>query len=217
VIRVGLFDDQELIRDGLSAILETADDVHVVLAGSDGSALVRAVRHGVELDVALVDIRMPGMDGLEATRQVTALAAAPAVVVLTTFDEDDYVLQALQAGAVGFLLKRCTRADLLAGVRAAAAGDAMLSPGVTRTVITRMLAGLPDVCAPPPQLVGLTGRETEVLRGIGTGLTNAEIAAHLHLSESTVKTYVSAVLSKTHSRDRVQAALLSIRSGLSEL
>lgn len=190
--------------------------IRVVLAGGDGSALVRAVRHGVGLDVALVDIRMPGMDGLDATRQVAALPAAPAVVVLTTFDEDDYVLQALQAGAVGFLLKRCTRGDLLAGVRAAAAGDAMLSPGVTRSVITRMLAGLPAVCAPPP-VVGPTGRETDVRRGIGAGLTNAEIAAHLHLSESTVKTYVSAVLAKTQSRDRVQAALLSVRSGLAEL
>lgn len=217
MIRVGLFDDQELIRDGLSAILESADDIRVVLAGGDGSALVRAVRHGVGLDVALVDIRMPGMDGLEATRQVTALPSAPAVVVLTTFDEDDYVVQALQAGAVGFLLKRCTRADLLAGVRAAAVGDAVLSPGVTRTVISRMLAGLPAACAPPPQLVGLTGREAEVLRGIGTGLTNAEIATHLHLSESTVKSYVSAVLAKTQSRDRVQAALLSVRSGLAQL
>lgn len=139
MIRVGLFDDQELIRDGLTAILASAEDMRVVLAGADGSALVRAVRHGVGLDVALVDIRMPGMDGLEATRQATALPNAPAVVLLTTFDEYEYVLQALQAGAVGFLLKRCTRGDLLSGVRAAAAGDAILSPGVTRTVIRRML------------------------------------------------------------------------------
>jgi DNA-binding NarL/FixJ family response regulator len=214
VIRVGLVDDQELIRDGLRAILESADDVSVVLAGADGHALVDAVHAGLCLDVALVDIRMPRMDGLEATRRVTALPNPPAVVVLTTFDEDDYVVQALQAGAVGFLLKRCTRNDLLAGVRAAAAGDAMLSPGVTRAVINRMVAGLPAIAGTPSTLPFLTERETDVLRGIGSGLTNAEIARQLYLSESTVKTYVSTIMAKTQSPHRVHAALLAVRTGL---
>jgi DNA-binding NarL/FixJ family response regulator len=217
VIRVGLYDDQELIRDGLRAILESADDVSVVTTGADGQALVDAVRARVAMDVVLVDIRMPGMDGLEATRRVTVLPDAPKVVVLTTFDEDEYVVAALRAGAVGFLLKRCTRGDLLAGVRAAAAGDAVLSPGVTRTVIARMIAGLPEPVRDEIALPSLTDRETHVLRGIGTGLTNAEIAVRLHLSESTVKTYVSTVLAKTSSRDRVQAALLAVRVGLPSL
>ncbi|HEX8498055.1 MAG TPA: response regulator transcription factor [Actinomycetales bacterium] len=217
MIRVGLYDDQELIRDGLRAILESADDVSVVTTGADGQALVDAVRARVAMDVVLVDIRMPGMDGLEATRRVTVLPDAPKVVVLTTFDEDEYVVAALRAGAVGFLLKRCTRGDLLAGVRAAAAGDAVLSPGVTRTVIARMIAGLPEPVRDEIALPSLTDRETHVLRGIGTGLTNAEIAVRLHLSESTVKTYVSTVLAKTSSRDRVQAALLAVRVGLPSL
>ncbi len=212
VVRVGLVDDQELIRDGLQAILESDDGVRVVLTGGDGHALVDAVRGGLALDVALVDIRMPRMDGLEATRRVLALPGAPAVVVLTTFDEDEYVVAALQAGAVGFLLKRCTRADLLAGVRAAAAGDAVLSPEVTRGVITRMVSGLP--ADPVPALEELTHRERAVLTSIGTGATNAEIAAALFLSESTVKTHVSNVLAKTGCRDRVQLALLAVRAGL---
>lgn len=214
MIRVAVVDDQELIRDGLCAILGSAGDIAVVFTAEDGQGLVGAVQGGIGLDVALVDIRMPQMDGLEATRQVMAHPGAPAVVVLTTFDEDDYVVQALQAGAVGFLLKRCTRLELLAGVRAAASGDAMLSPGVTRAVIARMVASLTDPPAAVTQLPQLTDREIDVLRGIGGGFTNAEIAAQLHLSESTVKTHVSNVLGKTHCRDRVQAALLAVRTGL---
>ncbi len=214
MIRVGIVDDQNLIRDGLSSILESSPDIRVVFRGADGQEFVEAVRSGVAMDVALVDIRMPRMDGLEATRLVTGLDPSPAVVVLTTFDDDEYVMEALQVGAVGFLLKRCSRGDLLAAVSAAAAGDAVLSPGVTRTVIARMLAGLPASPRARPQPPRLTERETAVLRGIGSGLSNAEIAADLFLSESTVKTHVSNVLAKTHSRDRVQAALLAVRTGL---
>jgi DNA-binding NarL/FixJ family response regulator len=214
MIRVGIVDDQNLIRDGLSSILESSPDIRVVFRGADGQEFVEAVRSGVAMDVALVDIRMPRMDGLEATRLVTSLDSSPAVVVLTTFDDDEYVMEALQVGAVGFLLKRCSRGDLLAAVSAAAAGDAVLSPSVTRTVIARMLAGLPGGSRARPQPPRLTERETAVLRGIGSGLSNAEIAADLFLSESTVKTHVSNVLAKTHSRDRVQAALLAVRTGL---
>jgi len=156
VIRVGLVDDQELIRDGLAAILESAPDMTVVFRGGDGQQLIDAVQARIAMDVALVDIRMPRVDGLEATRRVAQLEHRPAVVVLTTFDDDEYVMQALQAGAIGFLLKRCTRGDLLAAVHAAASGDAMLSPSITRTVIARMVAGLPPPTTPQPQLPDLT-------------------------------------------------------------
>ena len=217
MIRVGLVDDQELVWEGLAAILEASSDIDVVFQGGDGKEFVTAVRSGTGMDVALVDIRMPGMDGIEATHLVTALTPSPAVVVLTTFAEDEYVVRALRAGAVGFLLKRCTRLELVAGVRAAAAGDAVLSPEITRAVIERMLTGAPVGQSDAPEVRQLTDRELDVLRAIGSGATNAEIAASLHLSESTVKTHVSRVLAKTGCRDRVEAVLLAVRTGLASL
>jgi DNA-binding NarL/FixJ family response regulator len=213
VIRVALVDDQEIIREGLAAILESQPDIRVVLQGGDGIALLDGLRAGTLVDVALVDIRMPRMDGLEAARRVAALACSTVVVILTTFGDDDYVLEALRAGAAGFLLKRCTRDELIGAVRAAADGDAMLSPQVTRSVIARMLTGgVPDPAGLGP--AHLTARELDVLQGIGRGDTNAEIARTLHLSESTVKTHVSNVLAKTSSRDRVGAALFAVRTGV---
>ncbi|HZG98157.1 MAG TPA: response regulator transcription factor, partial [Nocardioidaceae bacterium] len=180
---------------------------------ADGQELVDAVLGGAEVDVALVDIRMPRMDGLAATRALTGVPGAPAVVIVTTFGEEEYVLEALVAGASGFLLKRCSGAELVAAVRAVAAGDAILSPEVTRTVIERMRARRNDV-APRLDSLRLTTREVSVLTLVGQGCTNKEIAAALFLSESTIKTHVGSILSKTGSRDRVLLALLANRLGL---
>jgi DNA-binding NarL/FixJ family response regulator len=195
-------------------IVGSAPDIDVVLTGSDGQDLVDAVAERRAIDVALVDLRMPGVDGLEATRRVVGRRGAPAVLILTTFDEDEYVLGAVAAGASGFLLKRATGAQLIGAVRSVAEGDAVLSPSITRQVLARMRAGIDSEPIPVPSLSYLTERETDVLRCIGDGLNNAEIAAVLFLSESTVKTHVGNVLAKTHSRDRVRAALLAVRTGL---
>lgn len=219
MIKVAIIDDQDLIREGLAMIVRSAPDIEVVLSGSDGQDLVDAVADGRAIDVALVDIRMPGLDGLEATRRVVGRPGAPAVLILTTFDEDEYVLGAVAAGASGFLLKRASGEQLIGAVRSVAEGDSVLSPSVTRQVLARMRAGI-DTGADPvpvPSLSHLTDRETDVLRCIGDGLNNTEIAAALFLSESTVKTHVGHVLAKTQSRDRVHAALLAVRTGLVDL
>jgi DNA-binding NarL/FixJ family response regulator len=219
VIRVAIIDDQDLIREGLAMIVGSAPDIDVVLSGADGQDLIDAVVQHRPIDVALVDVRMPGVDGLEATRQVVGRPGAPAVLILTTFDEDEYVLGAIAAGASGFLLKRASGEQLIGAVRSVAEGDAVLSPGVTRQVLTRIRAGMDHETEPVavPSLANLTDRELDVLRCIGDGLNNAEIARTLFLSESTVKTHVGNVLAKTHSRDRVRAALLAVRTGLVEL
>lgn len=216
MIRVAIVDDQELIREGLAMIVGAAPDMEVVLSGADGQDLVDAVADHRAIDVALVDIRMPGIDGLEATRRIAGRQGAPAVLILTTFDEDEYVLSAVAAGASGFLLKRASGQQLVEAVRSVADGDAVLSPSVTRQVLARMRAGV-DLAGEPaavPSVAHLTDRETDVLRCIGEGLNNAEIASTLFLSESTIKTHVGNVLAKTHSRDRVRAALLAVRAGL---
>jgi DNA-binding NarL/FixJ family response regulator len=210
---VAVVDDQELIRDGFTLIVEAQPDLEVVLQAADGNELVDAVRGGVKVDVALVDIRMPGMDGLAATRALAGVQGAPAVVIVTTFGEEEYVLEALAAGASGFLLKRCSGAELVAAVRSVAAGDAILSPEVTRTVIERMRSRRNDV-APRLDSLRLTSREVSVLALVGHGCTNKEIAAELFLSESTIKTHIGSILSKTGSRDRVRLALLANRLGL---
>ena len=219
MINVAIIDDQDLIREGLALIVGSAPDIEVVLSGTDGQDLVDAVRDRRAIDVALVDIRMPGLDGLEATRRVVGRPGSSAVLILTTFDEDEYVLGAVAAGASGFLLKRASGEELIGAVRSVADGDAVLSPSVTRQVLARMRAGIDTglEAVPAPSLSHLTERETDVLRCIGDGLNNAEIATALFLSESTVKTHVGHVLAKTHSRDRVRAALLAVRTGLVEL
>jgi DNA-binding NarL/FixJ family response regulator len=213
VVRAAVVDDQQLVRQGFSLILGAQPDLEVVLEAADGRAFVEAVRLDPRIDVALVDIRMPVLDGLAATRALAAVPHAPAVIVVTTFDDDAYVLDAIAAGARGFLLKRCSAQELVAAVRTVAAGGSILSTDVTEAVLARVRASGPESLV---DLSGhrLTDREREVLALVGAGLNNGEIAGRLHLSMSSVKTHVSNVLAKTHSRDRVQAAILAIRAGL---
>ncbi|WP_331716439.1 response regulator transcription factor [Micromonospora coriariae] len=207
-------DDQHLVRDGFSQILRSQPDIHVAAEAADGRQLLDAVRRDPRIDVALVDIRMPVLDGLQATRELAAIPHAPAVIIVTTFDDDAYVLDAIASGARGFLLKRSTAHDLLSAVRAVAAGGAILSAEITGAVLERVRSTGPatrvDLAA-----YQLTARETDVLTLIGAGLNNDEIARSLHLSMSTVKTHVANVLAKTGSRDRVRAAILAIQAGLS--
>lgn len=214
MIRVAIADDQQLVRDGFSLILRSQPDIEVAAEAADGRQFLDAVRGGGRIDVALVDIRMPVLDGLQATRELAAIPHAPAVIVVTTFDDDAYVLDAVAAGARGFLLKRCGAGDLIAAVRAVAAGEAILSAEVTGAVLDRLRA-----TGPGPRIdlatYQLTARETDVLALIGAGLNNTEIAARLYLTMSTVKSHVTNVLAKTGSRDRVRAAILAIRAGLS--
>jgi DNA-binding NarL/FixJ family response regulator len=213
VIRVAIADDQQLVRDGFSQILRSQPDIQVAAQAADGRQLLDAVRRDPRIGVALVDIRMPVLDGLQATRELAAIPHAPAVIVVTTFDDDAYVLDAIAAGARGFLLKRCGAQDLIAAVRTVAAGEAVLSAEVTGAVLDRVRASGP---AAPVELAAfqLTARESDVLALIGAGLNNTEIAQRLFLSMSTVKTHVTNVLAKTGSRDRVRAAILAIRAGL---
>lgn len=213
-VRVAVVDDQQLVREGFSLILGSQPDLEVAVEAADGQVFLDAVRADPRIDVALVDIRMPVLDGLAATRAVAALPHAPAVIVVTTFDDDAYVLDAVAAGARGFLLKRCSAKELVAAVRTVAAGESILSTQVTEAVLARVRASGPTTrtdVAP----YGLTDREREVLALIGSGLNNTELSARLHLSMSSVKTHVGNVLAKTGSRDRVQAAILAIRAGLS--
>jgi DNA-binding NarL/FixJ family response regulator len=215
VISVLLVDDVALVRAGLRLILETADDLTVVGDAENGRAAIDAVaRH--QPDVVLMDIRMPVLDGVAATARLRARERPPAVIVLTTFNTDDAVFRALEAGATGFLLKDTPPTDLLRAVRLAAAGDSMLSPGVTRQVINRFTAedrtrSRREALA---RLTGLTGREREVLVEIGRGFANAEIAARLHMSEATVKTHVSHLFEKLGATNRVQLAIAGFRAGL---
>ncbi|MCG5444526.1 response regulator transcription factor [Micromonospora sp. NIE79] len=213
MIRVAIADDQELVRDGFSLILRSQPDIQVAAEAADGRQFLDAVRRDSRIDVALVDIRMPVLDGLQATRELATIPHAPAVIVVTTFDDDAYVLDAIAAGARGFLLKRSSARDLIAAVRTVAAGEAVLSAEVTGAVLDRVRATGP---ASRLELAAyqLTARETDVLALIGAGLNNNEIAERLYLSMSTVKTHVTNVLAKTGSRDRVRAAILAIQAGL---
>jgi DNA-binding NarL/FixJ family response regulator len=217
VISILLVDDEALVRAGLRMILETADDLTVVGDAGDGHAAIEAVdRH--RPDVVLMDIRMPGLDGLAATTAIRHRADPPTIVVLTTFDTDDYVFRALEAGATGFLLKDTPPQELLRAVRLAAAGDSMLSPSITRQVIDRFTAEdrtgrRREALA---RLDGLTEREREVLVEIGRGLANAEIAGHLHMSEATVKTHITHLFEKLAATNRVQLAIAAFRAGLVE-
>jgi DNA-binding NarL/FixJ family response regulator len=220
VIRVLLVDDQEMVREGFAALLAAQPDMDVVGTAGDGAAALRAhaelVAAGRAPDVVLMDVRMPVLDGLSATRSLLATAGGPAprVLVLTTFDLDDHVYDALRAGASGFLLKHAPAADLLHAVRVVAAGDALLAPEVTRRLIADFVAARPAPAARPERLQVLTERETEVLGLVARGMSNTEIADHLVLAEQTVKTHVSRVLTKLGLRDRAQAVVLAYETGL---
>ena len=212
-IRVLVVDDQELVRSGFCVILDAADGITVVGEAANGeAALSQVAAH--EPDVVLMDIRMPGMDGLEATRLISRGPAGPKVVMLTTFDLDDYVYEALRAGASGFLLKDSPRHDLIAAVRAAAAGDALLAPSVTRRLIEAFARRPPETSPSPSQLASLTARERDVLLLLARGRSNAEIAEVLFVSEATVKTHVGNLLAKLGLRDRVQAVILAYETGI---
>jgi DNA-binding NarL/FixJ family response regulator len=206
-------DDQELVRAGFCVILDAADGIMVVgEAGNGQDAVAQAQAHAP--DVVLMDIRMPGMNGLEATRLITGSRPESKVVMLTTFDFDEYVYEALRAGASGFLLKDAPRRDLIAAVRAAAAGDALLAPSVTRMLIEAFARRPPAMAPSPSALASLTARERDIVRLIARGRSNAEIAADLVVSEATVKTHVGHVLAKLGLRDRVQAVILAYETGM---
>ncbi|GAA1159706.1 DNA-binding NarL/FixJ family response regulator [Kitasatospora gansuensis] len=215
-IRVVVADDQELVRAGFGMILDAQPDIEVVAEAANGAEAVEAVREHAP-DVLLLDVRMPVMDGLEAARRVCADHPDTKVIMLTTFDVDDYVYDALYAGASGFLLKDVRRDDLAHGVRMVASGEALLAPSVTRRLIAEFAArkstGPQAVRAPSRLLEQLTGREAETLRLLARGHSNAEIAAELVVSEHTVKTHVSNVLAKLRLRDRVHAVVFAYESG----
>lgn len=214
MIRVVVVDDQELVRTGLRTLAEHDGDIQVVAEAADGDAGLSAVRQH-RPDVVLMDIRMPRMDGITATRTIVAdpSLADVRVVVLTTFDEDEDVLAAVRAGSAGYLLKDIAPAELRSAIRVVAAGDALLSPAITRTVL-RMLSRTPSATARPALLDPLTDRERDVLTRVGLGESNHEIGASLHISPATARTYVSRLLSKLAARDRSQLVILSYESGL---
>jgi DNA-binding NarL/FixJ family response regulator len=205
-------DDDDLLRAGLVAVLESDDDIEVVGQASTGrEAIALARRH--EPDVVLMDVQMPDLDGIAATREVTAAVPRSRVLILTTFEEDDYIFGGLHAGASGFLLKRTRPEELIRAVHTVAAGESLLSPSVTRRVIDRV-AGQPAVQSAEAVVEDLTPREREVLERLATGLSNAEIAAELVIEESTVKTLVKRILMKLDLRDRVQAVIFAYEHGL---
>ena len=216
-IRVLLVDDQPLLRTGFRMILEAEPDLVVVGEAGDGDAALELART-LAPDVVLMDVRMPRMDGVEATRRIVGPHPAPGiarVLVLTTFDLDEYVVEALRAGASGFLLKDVPADDLVTAIRVVAAGDAVVAPSITRRLLDRFASHLPAADAPTPTaLARLTERELDVLRLVAKGRSNAEIAGELFVSETTVKTHVGHVLTKLDLRDRVQAAVFAYEVGL---
>jgi DNA-binding NarL/FixJ family response regulator len=219
-VRILLVDDQPLLRTGFKLILEAEHDLTIVGEAGDGAAAVEATRTLMP-DVVLMDIRMPGMDGIEATRRIVRDHAAPhdpRVLILTTFDLDEYVIEAVRAGASGFLLKDAPPEDLIAAIRIVADGDAIVAPSVTRRLLDRFATKLPSVreSGPPPGLESLTERERQVLGQVARGLSNAEIARELVVSETTIKTHVGNVLSKLGLRDRVQAVVYAYETGLTQ-
>jgi DNA-binding NarL/FixJ family response regulator len=213
-IRVAVVDDQEVVRSGFAALLATQADLEVVGTAGDGAEAIDLCEEQ-RPDVVLMDVRMPTMDGLEATRRIAAeLGSGTRVLMLTTFDLDEYVYEALAAGASGFLLKDATAEALFEAVRVVASGDALLAPSVTRRLISELARLRPSVPVQPDHIRELTPRETEVLRLIAEGLSNGEIAERLIVSEETVKTHVSRVLTKLSLRDRAQAVGVAYESGL---
>ncbi|MFD5008076.1 response regulator [Streptomyces mutabilis] len=205
-------DDQPLQRFGFRMLLESQEDMTVVGEAANGA---EATRMAAELtpDVVLMDVRMPGLDGIEATRRIVATGGRTRILILTTFDLDEYAYAGLRAGASGFLVKDAQPEELLSGIRAVATGDAVVAPSLTRRLLDAYVHHLPapteDPDSPDPRLAALTDRESEILRVLGQGWTNTEIAERLHLAESTVKTHVGRILAKTGSRDRVQAVILA--------
>jgi DNA-binding NarL/FixJ family response regulator len=214
-VRVLIVDDQALVRAGFRMILEAEPDMEVVGEATDGRGAVDEAR-SLHPDVVLMDVRMPELDGIEATRRLVSIPEVNAkIVMLTTFDMDEYVYEALRAGASGFLLKDVPPEQLVTGIRAVASGDALLAPSVTRRVVEEFVRRPPDaVIQPPRELEELTAREREVLTLLARGLSNAEIAGELYVSETTVKTHVAHVLMKLDLRDRVQAVVFAYESGL---
>jgi DNA-binding NarL/FixJ family response regulator len=212
-IRVLLCDDQALVRSGFRLILESREDIAVVGEAEDGREAIELARR-VDPDVILMDIRMPNVDGVEATRRLVGGGSRARIVVLTTFDLDEYVFESIRAGASGFLLKDVQPAQLVDAIRVVAAGEALLAPTVTRRLLDRFAHTLPGEEKPPPELASLTERELEVLKLLASGLSNAELAERLFLSETTVKSHISSVLRKLGLRDRVQAVVLAYEAGL---
>jgi DNA-binding NarL/FixJ family response regulator len=215
-IRVLICDDQALVRGGFRAILGTQPDIEVVGEAENGAEAV-ALAERRQPDVILMDVRMPVLDGVEATRRLVAGRSPARILMLTTFDLDEYVHAAIRAGASGFLLKDVTPANLLDAIRVVARGDALLAPSVTRRLLERFAITLPVGDHSSETLAQLTSRETEVLRLLAAGLSNAEIASELVVSEATVKTHISSLLRKLALRDRVQAVILAYESGLVKL
>jgi DNA-binding NarL/FixJ family response regulator len=211
-IRVVLADDQPLVRAGLRMIIAETPGMEVAGEAATGAQAVQAARD-IRPDVVVMDIRMPGLDGIEATRMITATGAPPSVIVLTTFDNDEYVYGALRAGAAGFLVKDMALDDILAAIRVVAAGDALLAPSVTRRLIARFAAE-PEPRPPAAEIEGITGREREVLTLVGRGMSNGEIAASLSISAATAKAHVARLLAKLGARDRVQLVIAAFEAGL---
>lgn len=213
MIRVVLADDQALVRAGFRLILDLEDDMEVVGEAANGREAVSLAR-ALEPDVVLMDVRMPELDGIEATRRLARAGSLARVLVLTTFDADEYVYEAMKAGASGFLLKDVPREQLVAGVRIVAGGESLLAPAITRRFVEAFVRRPPPGSAVAPRLEDLSAREVEVLKLVASGLTNAEIAERLVVSAATVKTHVANMLQKLRLRDRVQAVVLAYESGL---
>jgi DNA-binding NarL/FixJ family response regulator len=217
-ISILLADDQPMLRLGFGLVLNAQDDMQVVGEAADGATAVRMTA-ALRPTMVLMDVRMPGMDGIEATRRIVESASATRVLILTTFDLDEYAYEGLRAGASGFLLKNIPPPDLMSAIRAVASGDAVVAPSVTRRLLDTFLPHLPPAGGPAdrgelPELATLTAREREILTEVATGLSNAEIAAKVSLAEPTVKTHVGHVLSKLQLRDRVQAVVYAYEHGL---
>jgi DNA-binding NarL/FixJ family response regulator len=211
-IQVILADDQPLIRAGLRMLIEQTPDINVAGEAGTGAEAVQLVRDA-DPDVVVMDIRMPGMDGIEATQLITADATSTRVLMLTTFDDDDYVYGALRAGASGFCVKDMALDDILAAIRVVAAGDAIIAPGVTRRLIAQFTSQ-PSPGRKHRELTGITDREREVLKLVGQGMSNAEIAAKLYITAGTAKTHVARLLTKLDARDRVQLVITAYEAGL---
>ncbi|MFC7878567.1 response regulator [Isoptericola sp. NPDC057391] len=215
VVRVALVDDQQLVRAGFRMVIDSQPDLEVALEAGDGAQALRLLADH-RVDVVLMDVRMPHLDGLTATARLTAAPDAPRVIVLTTFDLDEYVLEAIRSGASGFLLKDAPPEEMLAAIRTVHAGDAVIAPSSTRRLLEHLVTALPaDEAAPQHDaLAGLTDREREVLVLMARGRSNTEIAADLFVAEATVKTHVGRILAKLDARDRVQAVVTAYETGL---